>query len=184
MTAQLTYKGIGFFSKEDQAEQAVKALESSGFTMSQVSILAKQLKKDVVAGGATTGHRVKGQDINDSQRWPEDALTGALWGGLLGGLSSLAIPGAGAVIAVGSIGTAFLAVMAGQGAGAVATMNLKEGLQSLGIPQERVGAFSDRLLSSDFMVIADGTQEDLNQAAAIFQQQGIEDWDIYPTPEA
>ncbi|MBD1874721.1 hypothetical protein H6F75_14625 [Nodosilinea sp. FACHB-131] len=184
MAAQLTHRGIGFFAQEDQAEQAAKALESTGFAMNQVSILAKQLKKDVVAGGATTGHRVKGQDINASQRWSEDALTGALWGGLLGGLSSLAIPGAGTVIAVGALGTAFLTVAAGQGAGAVATMNLKEGLKSLGLPEDQIGTACDRLLGEDFMVVIDGTQDEINQVEPLLIKHNIQAWGIYPKPQS
>ncbi|MBD2032487.1 hypothetical protein H6F55_21105 [Phormidium sp. FACHB-322] len=151
--------------------------------MHQVSILAKQLKKDVVAGGATTGHRIKGQDINASQRWSEDALTGALWGGLLGGLSSLAIPGAGTVIAVGALGTAFLTVMAGQGVGAVATMNLKEGLKSLGLPEDQIGTACDRLLNEDFMVVIDGTQDQINQVEPLLTKHNIQVWGVYPKPQ-
>jgi hypothetical protein len=150
--------------------------------MDQVSIVAKQLAQDEVAGGATTGHHVQGQDINDSQRRPEQALTGAFWGGLLGGLSTLAIPGAGAVLMTGSIGAAFAALMAGQGAGAVATMNLKRSLESLGVPQGKVGEFSDRLIHEDVMVIVDGSQGELRQAETILNEQAIQSWDVYDRP--
>ena len=185
MAEQRTHRGIGFFPEEEQAEKAVRALESSGFPMDQVSIVAKQLEKDTVAGGAKTGHQVQGQDINASRRLPEQANTGALWGGLLGGLSAFAIPGGlGAVLAVGSAGAAFAGVMAGQGAGALATQNLKEGLKSLGIPDEKVGGFSDRLINQDFMVIVDGAQPELTRAESALTEHNIQAWDIYAVPQS
>ncbi|MBE9107997.1 hypothetical protein IQ273_00975 [Nodosilinea sp. LEGE 07298] len=185
MTEQSTHRGIGFFPEEAQAEKAVRVLESSGFPMDQVSIVAKQLEKDEVAGGAKTGHQVQGQDINASKRRPEQANTGALWGGLLGGLSAFAIPGGlGALLAVGSAGAAFAGVMAGQGAGALATQNLKEGLKSLGIPDEKVGGFSDRLINQDFMVVIDGTQPELDQAKSALADHDIQAWNIYPLPQS
>ncbi|MBE9158094.1 hypothetical protein IQ265_14840 [Nodosilinea sp. LEGE 06152] len=185
MTEQYTHRGIGFFPEEEQAEKAIRALESSGFPMEQVSIIAKQLEKDTVAGGATTGHQVQGQDINASRRLPEQANTGALWGGLLGGLSAFAIPGGlGAVLAVGSVGAAFAGVVAGQGAGALATQNLKEGLKSLGIPDEKVGGFSDRLINQDFMVIIEGSQAEINQVETALTDHDIQAWNIYPMPQS
>ncbi|WP_317038273.1 hypothetical protein [Nodosilinea sp. E11] len=152
--------------------------------MGQISILAKQLAEDVVAGGAKTGSEVKGQDINDSKRLPENALTLAFWGGLLGGLGGLAIPGVGAVIAAGSVGAAFATVAAGQGAGALATSHLKDGLRSLGVPQERAGAFSDRLIGEDFMVIVDGSQAEVSQAESVLASHSIQVWDVYPMPQS
>ncbi|WP_035984686.1 hypothetical protein [Leptolyngbya sp. KIOST-1] len=184
MAEQHTHRGIGFFSGENQAEKAIRALKSSGFSMDQVSILAKQLTEDTVAGGAKTGHQVQGQDINDSKRLPEQANTGAFWGGLLGGLSAFAIPGGlGAVLAAGSVGAAFSGVMAGQGAGALATQNLKEGLKSLGVPQEKVGGFSDRLINQNFMVIIDGSQAELQQAESALTDHNIQAWDVYSVPQ-
>ncbi|MGG6242462.1 hypothetical protein ACQ4N7_27930 [Nodosilinea sp. AN01ver1] len=185
MAEQFTHRGIGFFPEEEQAEKAVRALESSGFPMVQVSIVAKQLEKDTVAGGAKTGHQVQGQDINASRRLPEQLNTGALWGGLLGGLSAFAIPGGlGAVLAAGSAGAAFAGVMAGQGAGALATQNLKEGLKSLGLPEEKVGGFSDRLINQDFMVVIDGSQAEINQVESALTDHNIQAWAIYPMPQS
>jgi hypothetical protein len=184
MTQQYTHRGIGFFSEEKNAEQALKALQSSDFPMDQVSVIAKQLEKDVVAGGATTGAKVQGQDINASKRLPEQAVTGAVWGGLVGGLSALAFPGAGTVFAVGAVGTALATAVAGQGAGAAATMNLKESLKSLGIPQDKTGAYSDRLINEDFMLMVDGDQEALNQAESVLMNKSIQAWDVYSMPTA
>lgn len=173
------YRGIGFFPKEKNAEQAVRALESSDFPMDQVSILAKQLEKDTVAGGAQTGSYVKGQDINATKQLPEQATTSAFWGGLLGGLSALAFPGAGTVFAAGAVGTAFATTMLGQGAGAAATQSLKSALKSLGIPEDRTAAFSDRLINQQFMIVVEGSQADLNRAEAILDDQSIQAWNVY-----
>lgn len=185
MIEQRTHRGIGFFPKEEQAEQAIRALQSSGFPMGQISILAKQLADDVVAGGAKTGSEVEGQDINDSKRLPENALTWGFWGGLLGGLTGLGmIPGAGAVIAAGSVGAALATLAVGQGAGALATSNLKAGLRSLGVPEDQAGAFSDRLIGGDFLVIVDGSQEEVSRAESVLADHSIQTWDVYPMPQS
>jgi uncharacterized membrane protein len=180
MTEQWTHRGIGFFSEEKQAEQAIRALESANFPLDRVSILAKQLTDDGVASGAKTSGQVGGQAINASERGPQNAVTAALWGGLVGGLASLALPGAGVVMAIGAVGGALATAVAGQGVGALATLNLKQGLQSLGIPQAQVGAISDRLLKEDFMVVVDGNTTELSQAEAVLTHQSIQDWHIYP----
>jgi uncharacterized protein YcfJ len=184
MAENYTHRGIGFFSEEKQAEQAIQRLKSTGFPMSQISVVAKQLAEDQVAGGVKTGSEVKGQDINDSERLPQNAMAGGFWGGLLGGLTGLAmIPGAGAVVAAGSVGAAFAAMAAGQEAGAMATANLKDRLQSLGVPQAKAGAFSDRLVNVDFMVVVDGSEAELRQAEPILVDHNLQDWDIYPAAE-
>lgn len=183
MAAQQTHRGVGFFTEDKAAEQAIKGLESSGFPMEQVSVLAKQLESDVVASGAKTGHQIQGQDLNNPNRLPETALTTAFWGSLLVGLTSLSIPGAGAVIAAGSVGAAFATVAAGQGAGAAASFSLEGKLQSLGIPQQQAAAFSDRLINGDYMVIVDGHSEDLDRAESVLTDHDIQAWDVYGIPE-
>jgi hypothetical protein len=44
----------------------------------------------------------------------------------------------------------------------VATQSLKKGLESLGVPEQKTGNFSDRLVSEDFMVVVDGDQKELS----------------------
>lgn len=184
MATRCAQRGIGFFSSEKQAEQAIRALESAHFPMDQVSIVAKELQEDTVAAGAKTGHSVQGQDVNDPQKRPEQANTSAFWGGLVGGLSAIAFPGAGAVFAVGAVGTALATVAAGQGAGAAASFNLARSLQSLGIPEQQSGHLSDRLINGDFMVVIDSDTEAMQQAASILTAQNIQAWNVYDLPES
>lgn len=182
MATQCTQRGIGFFSEEQQAEQAIRALESANFPMDQVSIIAKQLENDVVAQGATTGHQLQGQDVNDPLKRPEQANASAFWGGLVGGLSAIAFPGAGTVFAVGAVGTALATVAAGQGAGAAASLNLERGLKSLGVPEQRAGSLSDRLINGDFMVVVDSDDQEIKQASSVLTNQDIQAWDVYTMP--
>jgi hypothetical protein len=179
-----TQRGIGFFSKEKQAEQAIRALESAQFPMDQVSIVAKELQEDTVAAGAKTGHTLQGQDVNNPQKRPEQANASAFWGGLVGGLSAIAFPGAGSVFAVGAVGTALATVAAGQGAGAAASFNLARGLQSLGVPEAKSGHLSDRLINGDYMVVVDSDSEAMQQAASVLTDQDIQAWDVYTAPTA
>jgi len=86
-------------------------------------------------------------------------------------------------VAAGSVGAAFAAMAAGQGAGAMATANLKDRLQSLGVPQAKAGAFSDRLVNADFMVVVDGSEAEVSQAESVLVDHNLQDWDIYPAAE-
>jgi len=46
---------------------------------------------------------------------------------------------------------------------AAAPQSLKNGQESLGIPEEKTGNFSDRLTSEDLMVVIDGNQEEVTR---------------------
>jgi hypothetical protein len=182
MAEQPTRRGIGFFTEEKKAEQGIRALESSDFPMQQVSIVAKQLEPDQVAGGAKTGSQVEGQEIQESRQTAQRAGATALWGSLLGGFSSLAFPGVGAVIAAGSVGAALVTTVAGEGAGAAASLTLENKLKSLGIPQQQAAGFSDRLIKGQYMVIIDGNSEEMSQAESTMTNQNIQAWDTYQIP--
>jgi hypothetical protein len=98
---------------------------------------------------------------------------------VLVGLGSLAIPGVGPIIAAGSVATALVATVASTGIEAAALGGLVRAISDLGIPEEQARVYSDRLHQGHYLVIVDGTEDEIGRAESIFSDRGIQDWGVY-----
>ncbi len=177
-------RAVGVFSTRKAAEQALNELKASGFSLDKVSIIAKDADQGDQLGGAQMSDRVGNQDVEPATGVVADSLASATWGGVLVGLSSLALPGIGPIIAAGSLGASLITGVAGAGIGAAATGNLVRAITDLGIPEAEAEVYSDRLLRGDDLVIVDGTDDEISRAEAIFSNQGIQAWGIYNSSQA
>jgi uncharacterized protein (TIGR02271 family) len=173
-------RAAGLFYSRDEAESAVRDLKAGGYDMDQVSVIAKDA--DQVAGHETT------EKIGNKA--DEGATTGALTGGTLGGitgllvgLGALAIPGLGPILLAGAEATAIATTLAGAGIGAAAG-SLIGALIGLGIPKEKAKIYSDRVGRGSFLVMVTGTGLEIDRAATIMRQHGVEEFDIYDMPGA
>jgi uncharacterized membrane protein len=177
---------VGVFARHQEVESAIEELQALGFPMQQVSIIAKDVEADERLAEArmsdgespTISDRIGEQSVN-ATRAVGDTLSATSWGGVLVGLSSLAIPSLGIVLAAGSLGVALIASMAGVAVGAVATENLVEALADLGIPENQARVYSDRLQQSYYLLILNGTEEEINHLEDSLHNQGIKHWGIY-----
>jgi hypothetical protein len=179
--ARLNKRAIGVFAHRRDAEAALTELRDAGFSMSQVSIIAKNTDGDRIAGVKTgaDSNVVKGNKADEGAK--AGAATGAALGGLGGllvGLGALAIPGVGPVIAGGAVATALATTAAGGAIGAAAG-GITGGLVGLGIPENRAQVYSDRFQRGDYVVIVDGTESEIRQAEAILKRRGIDEFAIY-----
>lgn len=173
-------RAVGLFYSRDEAESAVRDLKAGGHDMDQVSVIAKDA--DQVAGHETT------EKIGNKA--DEGATTGALTGGTLGGLTgllvglgALAIPGIGPIVLAGAEATAIATTLAGAGIGAAAG-GLIGALIGLGIPEEEAKMYSDRVGRGSFLVMVTGSALDVDRAATIMRQHGVEEFNIYDMPES
>jgi uncharacterized protein (TIGR02271 family) len=173
-------RAVGLFYSRDEAESAVRDLKGGGHDMDQVSVIAKDA--DQIAGHETT------EKIGNKA--DEGATTGALTGGTLGGitgllvgLGALAIPGLGPILLAGAEATAIATTLAGAGIGAAAG-GLIGALIGLGIPEEKAKMYSDRVGRGSFLVMVTGTGSDIDRAATIMRQHGVEEFNIYDMPGA
>lgn len=173
-------RAVGTFPNRRAAEDALNRLRDSGFVMDRVSILAKDTDRNEQIGGANVRDRSEMTDRGDNES-QEGAGIGAVAGtvlggigGLLVGLEALIIPGVGPFLAAGTIAT----TLAGAGIGAAAG-SLVGALTGLGIPEEEARAYSERVSQGDYLVIVDGTDDEINRAASILRDQGIRDWAVY-----
>jgi uncharacterized membrane protein len=172
-------RAIGVFSSRQDAEMALQELRDAGFNMDRVSIIARDAKgkdqisdanmnpkEEQVKGGAGAG-----------------AVAGSATGGLLGligGLGVLAIPGVGPAAEVGIV---LANTLLGSGIGA-AGGSLVGALIGWGVPEDRAHYYGDRLDQGDYVLILEGSSEDVRTAEAILNNRGIRDWDFYGIPGA
>lgn len=89
---------VGVFASRKAGEQALNELKSSGFPMEKVSIIAKDVDQGEQLANAQVTSHVGEQNVNTAIGVVGDTLTAATWGSVLVGLTSLVLPGLGAVM--------------------------------------------------------------------------------------
>ena len=183
MVTNLRKRSVGVFANRKDAEEALQELKNSGFPMGRVSVIAKDVDSGDDIAGAEVSDKVG--DKSDEGARVGAATGGALGGltGLLVGLGTLAIPGIGPVMLAGATATAIATTLAGVGIGAVAG-GLIGALIGLGIPEERAKVYHERVEKGGYLVIVDGTDEEIARAETILNRRGIEEYGIYNHPDA
>ncbi len=180
MTDDRQVRGMGLFKDSQPLEQAINQLKAGSFDLSHISVIARGIEKTEEAGAVQVSDQVGDQTVASSTGIVTDAVRTATWGSLLVGLTGLAIPGLGAVIAAGSVGVALLTGLAGTGLSLANFNQLNKAFTDLGITEADAKVYSERLSSGDYLVIVEGTAADLEQAGQALADSGIQDWTIYP----
>jgi hypothetical protein len=166
-------RAIGVFYNRRDAEGALTELRDAGFSMNQVSVIAKDTGDRDIAG-ANVGNKA-------DEGAKTGAVTGATVGGLTGllvGLGTLAIPGVGPVIVAGEVATALATALTGSAIGAAAG-GIVGGLTGLGIPENEARIYSDRFNKGHYLVMVEGTDAEVHDAEKVLKRRGIEDFTIY-----
>lgn len=178
MITKDTIRAVGVFANSQKIEQAINDLKTANFPIAKVSVIVKDAEKGEKLGEAQISDRINDQDVNTTGA-VGDTLTATSWGTLLIGLSSLALPGLGAILAAGSVGVALVTSVAGVAVGAAANQNLLKALGDLGIPEDRARVYSDRIQQSYYVLILEGSEEEINRVEPILRDGGIEYWGVY-----
>lgn len=149
---------IGVFDSRHNAEQAVKALRTQGFTTEEINIVSKK------------NNQQRGQ--NDGY-FEDDVSDGTLTGGTIGGIGglllgagALAIPGVGPIVAAGPIAAALSGVVAG---------GIVGGLIDWGIPAEAGKRYEQHVVQGGILTIIRSDATKANQAAQVLRQNGAKD---------
>ncbi len=150
---------VAVFDTHVQADEAIKSLQKSGFDMKKLSIVGKDYQtEEHVVGYYNVGDRAK--------FWGK---TGAFWGGLVGILFSsafLLLPVFGHIIVLGPLVSAVVGGL--EGATVVgATSALFGALTGLGIPKDSVIQYENDVKAGKFLVLAQGTAEELTRAKEV-----------------
>lgn len=174
-------RAVGVLIDRQSAEQSLKELKSSGFSMDKISVIAKDHEQ---LSGTETSDRIGDQNVNTATGAVADTFAHASWGTVLVGLTSLALPGIGPILAAGSLGAALIATTAGTGISAVATGALVDALKGLGIPQGQAESYGDHLHQGHYLVFVEGTDDEIQRAEEVFNRQGIQGWGVYTASPA
>jgi hypothetical protein len=153
---------VAIYNSHHEAEAAVKALQQAGFNMRQLSIVGRDYHSDdQVVGYYNTGDRMKA--------WGK---IGAFWGGIWGwlvGAAFFVIPGIGPVAVAGPLVSWIVGAL--EGAVVVGGLSaLGAGLASIGIPRDSVIKYEHALKADKFLVVAHGTQEEIEHAKSIMDR--------------
>lgn len=182
MTLSRIRRAIGTFRTRQEAERALASLQDSHFPMDRVSMIAR----DNPHSNQSIERGVHDRPIGNKA--DEGAVAGAATGGAVGGITGLlvglgllAIPGIGPVMLAGAAATALATTLSGAAIGA-ATGGLLGALIGLGIPEAQARVYHDRVARGEYLVIVEGTEDELRHAEALLHQQGIEEWGIYDIP--
>lgn len=172
-------RAVGVFSHYRDAEAALRELRNSGFPMHKVSVIAQNTEGQY---GDVAGTKVQKNYGNEAG---EGATAGAVAGaatggliGLIGGISAFTIPGFGPVLAGGALASILADTLVGGAIGA-ATGGLIGALIGLGIPEDKARSYNERVSRGDYLVMVEGSEQDIRSAEAILSRGGIQDWGIY-----
>jgi uncharacterized membrane protein len=150
---------VAVYATHGDADAAIKSLQKAGFDMKKLSIVGKDFRTEEHAVGYyNTGDRVK--------FWGK---TGAFWGGLVGILFSsafLVIPVVGHIIVLGPLVSSIISGLEGA-AVAGSTSALFAALVGLGIPKDSVIQYENDVKAGRFLVLAQGTPEEVNRAKGL-----------------
>jgi hypothetical protein len=179
-------RAIGVFTHRRDAEAALTELRDAGFPMDRVSVLAKDSDHNNQIAGVDMHSRTDAKSGNKADDGAKaGAATGAAAGGLGGllvGLGALAIPGIGPVIAGGAAATAIATALTGGAIGAAAG-GLTGALVGLGIPENQAKVYNDRLNRGDYLVMVDGTADEIHRAEAVLKRREIQEWHVFDASE-
>lgn len=171
-------RAIGVFSDLSKAEHALTTLRDAHFPMNKVSVIAKHSDREGDIAGIE-------QKLSLGNKADEGAASGAVTGSILGGITGLvvglgtfAFPVVGPVLLAGEIVTTLGAAAAGAGIGA-AGGGFLGALIGLGIPEEQAKIYNQRVSQGDYLVIINGTNEEIRGAENILNNRGIEEFGIY-----
>lgn len=178
MVVEQSRRAVGVLTTSEDAEYALQELSDSGFSMQKVGVLAKESSSDNRHGYVKT-------ESHGATNAPESTIncagTGtALQGGcgFLVGFGTLAISGVGPTSATGTQGTVIDDILARKSVKSFADSWVKV-LAGLGIPEQRASIYSDRVCRGNYVVMVEGTNEEIAQAEPLLTKLGIEDWRIY-----
>ncbi len=183
MIGQDHKRAVGTFSDHSKAQTALLELRDSGFPMDTISIVGHDAGHMPNLGGAQGTESIS--ELNKDNKAGEGARTGATAGGAIGGLTGLlvglgmvAIPGLGPVMLAGAGATALATTLTGGAIGA-ATGGIGGGLIGMGIPENQAHAYSDSVDNGDYLVIVEGSEQDIQRAQSILSHSGINNWGVY-----
>lgn len=150
------------FNTHVEAEEAVKALNKSGFDVKKLSIIGKGYHtEETPIGFYTLGDRIKA--------W---GGMGAFWGGMWGLLIAPAVfffPGFGLVAFAGPIVAVLVSAL--EGAALVGGVSaISAALMQIGVPKDQVMKYETALKVDKYVLMVHGSVEEQDKARTVLEQ--------------
>ena len=147
---------VAIFESHNQAEDAVRELQKSGFDMTKLSIVGKDYHTDEhVVGYYNAGDRM--------MYWGK---LGAFWGGLWGmlfGSAFFLVPGIGPLLVAGPLVAWIVGAL--EGAAVMGGLSaLGAALASIGIPKNSILQYEANVKAGKFLLILHATPEEVERA--------------------
>jgi hypothetical protein len=148
---------VAVYKDFTEAENAVRQLHRAGISMEKISIIGKdwQVREDVQGFYTPTDAAKEGA--------AEGAWIGGLFGMLMGAAFFL-VPAVGPVVVLGPLAGLLAGAVGGAGIGA-----LVSSLIAMGIPKEEAIKYQARLEAGEFLVVVNGTPQEVESARQILQ---------------
>jgi hypothetical protein len=177
-------RAIGLFSSCQDIESALNDLKDSGVSIHKIGVLTKDLGCEAQGSYTERTAQVvaRPQDGTGVGGFTSAARVG-LGSLLLVGLGTLAIAGVGTVVETGTGKTALADIFPGNGIGAFADTWMGA-LTGRGIPEAQASIYSDRVSRGEYLMLIEGTNEEMDTAERILSKWGIQEWCIYNAPKA
>jgi hypothetical protein len=155
---------VAVYATHPQAEETLRAFQTSGFDMKKLSIVGKDYHtEEHVVGFYNAGDRMK--------VWGK---RGAFWGGFWGilfGSALFLIPGFGHIMVLGPL-VGWIVGALGEAAVVGGLTALGAGLYSIGIPKDSILKYETAVKADQFVVVAHGTVDEVNAAKRILDRTG------------
>jgi uncharacterized membrane protein len=162
---------VAVFADHNSAETAVKKLTTAGFEMKNLSVVGKGFHtEEKVVGFYNIGDRVK--------FWgTRGAFWGGLWGLFFGGLF-LTVPIVGHVVVLGYLAATIIAAV--ENAVMVGGLSaIGAALYGMGIPKDSVVKYEAAVKADSFLVMAQGTDEEVSRAKAVLATANPSSLDVH-----
>lgn len=164
---------VGLFDSLGEAESATRDLITAGYSRDDIGLLASDATgewsryKTSALEGATPMSTLEGA-APTSKEMGSGVGTGTIVGGvggLLVGLTELAIPGIGWLAAAGTIATTVLGAGMGAAAGGLLTA-----VEKLGVPKDKTGYYAEAVRRGGTLVLARLPEERVDDVRAIMER--------------
>jgi len=165
---------VAIFVEHSAAERAISELRQWDPDIRRLSILGRDCQsQDNVVGFYTTGERVR--------YWGKtSAFWRSYWSLLVGG-GLFIVPGIGLVVVAGPVGVWIIDALEGAiSVGGVTALGA--GLVSLGMPKDKVSKYESSIKAGKFLLISQGTAEEVNRTRHILQIAEAEEVEIHDVP--
>jgi hypothetical protein len=164
-------RAIGTFGNHQEGESAINTLRMSNFPMNKVSLVAGDASQDD-AMPISQKDFIRNRTLNGLGLGALLVGTlGAIVGSLVTAFAAEAVPGTDPAALIGAnsaLGGAFAGAYYGIAAGGIIGA-----LIGNGVSREKAKAYSDRVSKGDYLVMVDGTDDEIHQAEAVLREQGI-----------